>query len=213
VVEALIVCPDFLAVSHVDRDGFTALHAAAYCGHARCAQLLLVSPRFSTAVGVVGVFDCLRPVGHWATKAAAQYDMNTALHMAAAAGHAEICGEILDRAPLDCSAADHKNRMGSTALHMAARGGHVATVRSILRSGGFSAVNAVDARGYTALHWAAQHGDSQMCEEILQREEFTEISGKDLKGRTSMDIAKEFGNLQNQRVILARLGVSGLCQV
>ncbi|CAE7798041.1 unnamed protein product, partial [Symbiodinium necroappetens] len=94
-----------------------------------------------------------RPNGHWAREAAELYDMNTALHMAAATGRVEICQLLLIHGP---SAANKVNRMGATALHMAAKGGFVTTVEALLGSTCFSAVNARDARGFTALHWAAQ---------------------------------------------------------
>jgi len=211
VCEALLERHDFLPVSDCDRDGFTALHAAAFTGHIRCARVLLASPRFGSAVGAVGKFDVLRQPGHWAAKAADMYDMGTALHMAAAGGHDDICDAILSLAPHHLhAAADIPNRMGANALHMAARGGHTNAVRAILKHRHFTAVNARDARGFTALHWAAQQASGDMCHAILNRSDFDVIDARDLRGRTAADMAKDLGYHEVFRLILQRQGISGL---
>ncbi|CAE7763718.1 ANK3 [Symbiodinium sp. CCMP2592] len=155
VVQALVNRADFADfMGTVDKDGFTAIHGAAFRGHLGCMQALLRSPLVSEdIIAASGSFDVPRPNGHWAREAAELYDMNTALHMAAATGRVEICQLLLIHGP---SAANKVNRMGATALHMAAKGGFVTTVETLLGSTCFSAVNARDARGFTALHWAAQ---------------------------------------------------------
>lgn len=155
VVQALVNRADFADfMGTVDNDGFTALHGAAFRGHLGCIQALLRCPLVSEdIITASGSFDVPRPNGHWAREAAELYDMNTALHMAAATGRVEICQLLLIHGP---SAANKVNRMGATALHMAAKGGFVTTVEALLGSTCFSAVNARDARGFTALHWAAQ---------------------------------------------------------
>jgi ankyrin repeat protein len=212
VVEALLAHPQFTAAPDQDSDGFTALHAAAFRGHTECARLLLTSPRYGTAAGVIGMFDVARPKDHWASEAAAIYDMRTALHMAASKGHAEICEAILTLSPYHC-AADVTNRIGATALHMAAREKHIAACLAILRRSEFNAVNARDARGFTALHWAAHQASGDICQAVLGRDDFTAVADCDLKGRTAMDIAKEFGYHEVRRLILARMGADGLGMV
>mmetsp|Transcript_88111 Transcript_88111/g.138141 ORF Transcript_88111/g.138141 Transcript_88111/m.138141 type:complete len:316 (-) Transcript_88111:58-1005(-) len=209
VVEALLAHPQFTAAADTDSDGFTALHAAAFKGHTECARLLLTSPRFGTAAGVIGMFDVARPKDHWASEAAALYDMRTALHMAASMGHAEICEAILTLSPYHC-AADVTNRIGATALHMAAREKRTAACLAILRRSEFNAINARDARGFTALHWSAHQASGDICQAVLARDDFTAVADTDLKGRTAMDIAKEFGYHEVRRLILARMGAEGL---
>jgi len=210
VVEALLARPDFAAASGVDRDGFTALHGAAFRGHHHCARLLLGNPRFAQAAGVAGAFDVARPFGHWAREAVMEYDMNTALHMAAAKNHANVCDAILRLAPTGFSGADATNRIGATALHIAARAGHTDCCLAILKHSEFKAVNVHDARGFTALHWAAQQACGDMCSAVLQQEEFVAINKKDLRGRTAMDIAQEKGHYEVMRLIYDRLGPEGL---
>mmetsp|Transcript_150709 Transcript_150709/g.281039 ORF Transcript_150709/g.281039 Transcript_150709/m.281039 type:complete len:350 (-) Transcript_150709:32-1081(-) len=209
IVQALLSHPEFTAAMDSDIDGFTALHAAAYRGHVQCVNALLVSERFGKAVGVLGMFDVARPPRHWAAEAASLYDLRSALHMAAAAGHADICGAILEQHPLSCSA-DATNRIGATALHMAARAKHTATCQAILRHPEFTAVNASDTRGFTALHWAAQQACGDICQAILSREDFTNVDKRDLKGRSAMDISRELGHHEVTRMIVARMGMQGL---
>eukprot|EP01062_Namystynia_karyoxenos_P036446 TRINITY_DN26550_c0_g1_i1.p1 TRINITY_DN26550_c0_g1~~TRINITY_DN26550_c0_g1_i1.p1 ORF type:complete len:2672 (+),score=869.85 TRINITY_DN26550_c0_g1_i1:62-8077(+) len=73
----------------------------------------------------------------------------TALHAAAAAGHAAVC-DVLARCPLvDVNAADAS---GCTPLHAAAAAGHTAAVRVLLRR--HADVCRRDARGRTPLHAA-----------------------------------------------------------
>lgn len=212
VVEALLAHPDFGAAGDADIDGFTALHGAAFRGNIECVRLLLTSPKFGTGAGVMGMFDVARPKGHWAAEAVNLYDMRTALHMASAMGHDEVCDAILTHAPLH-SAADAQNRIGATALHMAAREKHTAATLAILRHSEFTAVNLRDARGFTALHWAAHQPSGVMCRAILGREDFTSADQGDLKGRTAMDIAKELGYHEVRRMILQSIGPAGLDNV
>lgn len=210
VVQALMLHPRFSSIRAVDRDGFTALHGAAFQGHAACAKLLLEHPDFGDAKGIAGTFDVVRPVGHWARDAVAEYDMTTALHMAACRNHHRICELILTLAPMEAANADATNRMGATALHMAARAGHTESCTVILEQGSFTAVNARDARGFTALHLAAQQPSGYICAALLRRKDFTAGEKRDLRGRTAMDIAKEKSHYEVQRLLVAHLGMAAL---
>lgn len=192
--------PTFICAT--DKDGFSALHGAAFRGHLSCVGLLLGCAHFGPELAsACGVFDVPRPPGHWAREAADLYDMSTALHCAAAGGHAELCRKLLTACP---GVADKANRMGATALHMAARGNHVAACEALLQSPSFRAVNGQDARGFTALHWAAQQVMGDICAAIINREDFTAVESKDLKGRTAANIAEELQHPEIQHVILSR---------
>eukprot|EP00927_Polykrikos_kofoidii_P072222 TRINITY_DN68365_c0_g1_i1.p1 TRINITY_DN68365_c0_g1~~TRINITY_DN68365_c0_g1_i1.p1 ORF type:complete len:356 (+),score=47.22 TRINITY_DN68365_c0_g1_i1:55-1122(+) len=210
VVEALLQRADFAAVGGVDRDNFTPLHGAAFRGHIRCAFLLLKHPGFGAAAGAIGAFDVARPTGHWAKEAAGEYDMTTALHMAAARNHAEICEAILTLSPSLSNSADVTNRIGANALHIAARAGNTAACVALLMHMSTEAVNAHDARGFTALHWAAHQASGDICAALLERQDFEALERRDLRGRTANDIAQEKGHFEVQRLILARLGALGL---
>lgn len=221
VCKALLKRPDFTAANAKDRDGFTALHGAAYNGHSKCVALLLDSEKFSD-VDAFGEFDVARPAEHWATKAAERFDMRTVLHMAAANGHAEVIDTLLGtrgsthshpaRSGRWFTAVNETNRLGATALHMAAKGSHTAACLVILRHQAFTAVNAKDIRGYTALHWSAQQPGAEICRAILAREDFTAIDVKNLKGQTAMDLGAEAGHPEIARAILARVGTAALMQ-
>eukprot|EP00438_Fugacium_kawagutii_P035899 Skav228961 [mRNA] locus=scaffold3906:56886:62987:+ [translate_table: standard] len=101
VVQALLNRADFAdLLQAVDKDGFTALHAAAFRGHLGIVQALIRCPTVTEDwISACGVFDVARPEGHWAREAAEIYDMNTALHMAAAMGHSDICALLLIHGP------------------------------------------------------------------------------------------------------------------
>eukprot|EP00747_Dinoflagellata_sp_TGD_P184043 gnl/TRDRNA2_/TRDRNA2_39362_c0_seq1.p1 gnl/TRDRNA2_/TRDRNA2_39362_c0~~gnl/TRDRNA2_/TRDRNA2_39362_c0_seq1.p1 ORF type:complete len:372 (-),score=68.09 gnl/TRDRNA2_/TRDRNA2_39362_c0_seq1:66-1160(-) len=215
-VEAILAHDDFTGACEVDHDGFTALHGAAARGHDSCVRALLASVHFGAAAGVIGRFDAARPVGHWTSEAAKLCDVGTALHAAAAAGHASVCKAILLLAPAGSANADATNRLGATALHMAAQGRHAGACRELLTtklpSGAFafSAVNVRDARGFTALHWAAQQASGDICHAILERDDFVDVGAKDLKGRTALNIAKDARLHEVCRLILARAGTEVL---
>ncbi|CAK9071663.1 unnamed protein product [Durusdinium trenchii] len=203
VVQALLNRSDFAElVAAMDKDGFTALHGAAFRGHLPCVQLLVRCPTVTEdLVTARGVFDVARPEGHWAKEAYQIYDMNTALHMAAAMGHTDICALLLIHGP---AAANKANRMGATALHMAAKGGFTKTVAAILSSPAFTAVNARDARGFTALHWAAHQVTGEIAALIVEDQDFFQVGAKDLRGRTAANIAEELGYPEVLHQILHR---------
>lgn len=194
VVEAILSREDFYAAPDVDGDGFTALHAAAFRGELRCARMILLSPRFGESAGKAGsFFNVKRQPLSWAKEAGDLYDMSTALHMAAAMGHSDVCEAIMSLAPRGSSMANEPNRLHATALHMAARGGHLDVVRVLLAHREFTDVNAVDTRGFTALHWAAQEGHAEIFRAILARADFAAVDAKDLRGRTARELAAGSG--------------------
>lgn len=153
-------------------------------------------------VCVCGVFNILRLQGHWAWEAAEAYDMNTALHMAAAGGHAELCSALLEAGP---SVAGNANRIGATALHMAAKGGHVSACKALLDSSAFAATNARDARGFTALHWGCHQAGHAVCAVILACKDFTALESRDLKGRTALSISEDLGQFHTRDLIQRRI--------
>jgi ankyrin repeat protein len=86
---------------------------------------------------------------------------NTALHLVASRGHAELAVLICEKAPSLVAA---RNRSLDTPLHCAARAGHrevAECLLSAMRAGGAEAAAALRARnchGATALYEAVRHG-------------------------------------------------------
>ncbi|CAN6205579.1 unnamed protein product [Urochloa humidicola] len=94
---------------------------------------------------------------------------NTALHLAASRGHAELAALVCERAP---SLAATRNRSLDTPLHCAAKAGHrevVASLLSAMRAGGDEAAALVarNCLGATALFEAVRHGHTGVVETLM----------------------------------------------
>lgn len=88
----------------------------------------------------------------------------TALHLAAWAGHTDVCQALLDaKCIVDATASDLM-----TALHFASQGGHVAVVRALLDAGANH--SPCDLKKHmTPLHYAAQRGHGLVVTALLSR--------------------------------------------
>ena len=88
---------------------------------------------------------------------------STALHQAAAYGHAEVLQALL------LAKAERKARTASdsTALHQAARGGHAELVQALLLAR--TEVEAPEQPDGTALHWAAGSVTQRPCRRRSRR--------------------------------------------
>ncbi|CAN6168264.1 unnamed protein product [Urochloa humidicola] len=95
---------------------------------------------------------------------------NTALHLVASRGHAELAAILCEKAP---SLVATRNRSLDTPLHCAAKAGHrevVACLLSAMRAGGEEAAAALRARnclGATALYEAVRHGRAGVVDLIM----------------------------------------------
>ena len=107
-----------------------ALHAAAEAGDLARAEALLTEDPYLTTIT-----DGLK---------------ETALHRAAAAGHAEAAQLLLAHS----AAVDPVSHAGRTPLHHAAEGGHLAVAQALLDHK--AKPNLLNAQGETPLHLAAQ---------------------------------------------------------
>jgi ankyrin repeat protein len=91
---------------------------------------------------------------------------NTALHMAAANGHVEICACLLEAG----AATDTKNGSGNTPLHWAALNGHLAAVSLLLERGadcGSKCRQLAQRQGHTAVvamldEWKRRRGSQEL---------------------------------------------------
>lgn len=140
-------------VTHTDADGETALHVAASGGFPRLCHLLLGG--FSE-----GILPAARVLGQRTGCGL------TPLHVAAAAGHAEVVQALLD-AGADVAAATPQRR---TPLHLAAMAGHAAAVLRLLEAAP-CLVQEVDIEGFTPGDYALERGWSDVVallgEEVL----------------------------------------------
>ncbi|CAN6168266.1 unnamed protein product [Urochloa humidicola] len=97
---------------------------------------------------------------------------NTALHLAASLGHAEVAALLCKKAP---ALVAKRNQSLDTPLHCAAKGGHrevVDCLLSAMRAGGEEAVAALRARnrlGATALYEAVRHGRADVVDLLMTK--------------------------------------------
>ena len=132
-VRALLRSLDFTVAPQQSWDVcFTALHYAAWQGHAQVVRVLLSETRFPTA-----------------TVNAVNRHGGTALHVAARFGH-----DVVARALLTCGrfqGADSLDLLGNTALHLAAGAGQVQVARELVESARFTQMAVANNSGLTAL--------------------------------------------------------------
>ncbi|KAH0543141.1 hypothetical protein FGG08_002486 [Glutinoglossum americanum] len=145
IIQLLLGRPD-IDLEAKDRLGRTALHWAAVCRSENLMRRLLLG-----SSGRRADLRVRTPRG------------KTALHLAAAHGHAGIVGILLEHGA-DCKATSDGEW---TALHMAAEKGHTEVVRVLLHSE--ANINAPTARGTTPLHWASSNGHAEVVRLLLSQ--------------------------------------------
>jgi cytohesin len=124
----------------------------------------------------------------------------TALHRAAAAGHADVVGALLDRS----AQVDARDYGGGTALHAAAAHGHADAAAALLDRG--ADPSAPDEEGLTPLHFAARGGHEAAAALLLKRGADPNARGK----FTGMPLheAAEHGHQAMVELLLARGGLA-----
>jgi cytohesin len=124
----------------------------------------------------------------------------TALHRAAAAGHADLVKALLDRS----AQVDARDYGGGTALHSAAAHGHVNAAAALLDKG--ADPSAPDEEGLTPLHLAARNGHEAVAALLLARKADPNARGK----FTGMPLheAAEHGHRALVELLLAHGGLA-----
>eukprot|EP00698_Gefionella_okellyi_P005698 TRINITY_DN15163_c0_g1_i1.p1 TRINITY_DN15163_c0_g1~~TRINITY_DN15163_c0_g1_i1.p1 ORF type:complete len:338 (-),score=50.67 TRINITY_DN15163_c0_g1_i1:84-1097(-) len=99
-------------------------------------------------------------------------------------------------------------------LHMAARKGDSTAIKSLLRSGGIEAIDAVDSQDRTVLFYCAQHGFRDLVEQLLDLGADVNLRTQD--GKQPLWVASRNGH-EDVVVTLLKAGASvngnGLCDV
>ena len=183
------------------KNGFTALHTAAYDGNDDIVAILLdagarVDPRQPKS-GITPL-HCAAAKGHASTARllisrganleARRDHGRTPLHDAAGAGHIEVVRALLDEG----AQIDAKGDGDVTPLHIAAASQRVAVSDYLIQRGASVDARTNDADGrWTPLHFAAGFGDSALVRVLMDR------GAKDAPnkwGRRPSDIAQEKGH-------------------
>jgi ankyrin repeat protein len=130
---------------------------------------------------------------------AAQGDGMTALHWAAANGHAPVVAALLEAR----ARTDPATRIGAyTPLHLASRGGHSAIVRA-LADAGADVHAATSTGGATPLHFAAGAGSVEAIAAMLDRGAAIDAR-EDVWGQTPLMFAAAYGRTGAVEALLAR---------
>ncbi|KAJ4208935.1 hypothetical protein NW759_013536 [Fusarium solani] len=166
------------------------LHSAAGSGGADIIQMLLDAP----------------PIGVDAIKPSLEYDMHTALQLAAESGEESAVQVLLSRPGINPNGT---SKSGETPLLMAARRHKVKVVKQLSNVAGIDP-NTQDDQGWTALCYASHDVYWEESAEMLRV--LVRIPGIDPNlannlGRTALSLAAEAGSAERVDVLLAVNGI------
>lgn len=116
----------------------------------------------------------------------------TALHHAAASGHAGVCSFYAEDE--DFIAVNWKDHQGATALHRAAQCANTDACLVLIHAARFLEVDAVDNQGASALHRAAGSGLVAVCGELISSRRFTKLNARDTSQATALHYAASGGH-------------------
>ncbi len=186
--------------------GWTALHWAAFTGHANVVAALLKKGANANAVDTFGYtplhFAMNREVAGLliknGAKVAAKSDSNgwTPLHRAAFASNKEVA-QLLVAEGADVNA---KDKLGNAALYYAAGWSHSKELAQLLITKGAD-VNAQDKGGWTPLHYAAYAGNADMVKLLIAHK--AKVNVEDNFGQTPLSQAKAAGRTDVVKILKA----------
>jgi 26S proteasome non-ATPase regulatory subunit 10 len=119
-------------------------------------------------------------------------DERSLLHVAAAAGHAQVVQLLTDGVDLNSSGINSGDEEGWTPLHSAVSTGSGDVVEVLLRSG--ADVQIANAGGRTALHYAASKGHADIARLLVSHG--ANINKKDQTGCTPLHRAASAGHVE-----------------
>eukprot|EP00435_Cladocopium_sp_Y103_P053048 s667_g16.t2 len=134
-----------------------------------------------------------------------------ALHMAARAGHADLCRLLLNhRLFTSASAVDCD---GQTALHHAAAAGHEEVCAALLEHSEFTVRDTLDCFGRMAMHYAARGGHQEVAEVLLKDvNDLNEVWAQDCDCLTPLHCAAFRGHVAFCDKILSHSSFAEMCK-
>ncbi|KAL0632772.1 hypothetical protein Q9L58_008360 [Maublancomyces gigas] len=126
-------------------------------------------------------------------------DLQTALHLAAEKGHAEIVNILLNHG----AQVEATNKWTQSPLQLAAETGHLAAGKELLDKG--ANVHPQDIAEMTVLHWAAIKGRAQFVQLLLEWKANQEV--RDNTQRTAFDCAIKNKHKEAARALRGRINV------
>ncbi|XP_053360783.1 serine/threonine-protein kinase TNNI3K isoform X4 [Clarias gariepinus] len=207
-----------LRASRLSRNGFTALHLAAYTGSAELVTALLhggadvqqvgygalTALHIATIAGRHEAVDILLQHGAYVNVQDAVFF--TPLHIAAYYGHEQVCKLLLKfGAEVNVS-----GEVGDRPLHLAAAKGFLNVIRLLMEDGGKVDVNAPDNEDHVPLHFCARFGHHEVVRFLLQGNFNVQPHSINIYGDTPLHLACYNGKFEVVKELLQLTGTESL---
>ncbi|KAK3539737.1 hypothetical protein QTP70_013050 [Hemibagrus guttatus] len=190
-----------LRASRLSRNGFTALHLAAYTDNAELVTALLhggadvqqvgygalTALHIATIEGHHEAVDILLQHGAYVNVQDAVFF--TPLHIAAYYGHDQVC-KLLLKFGADVNVS---GEVGDRPLHLAAAKGFLNVIRLLMEDGGQVDVNAQDNEDHVPLHFCARFGHHEVVRFLLQGNFNVQPHSINIYGDTPLHLACTYG--------------------
>ncbi|KAI4872317.1 hypothetical protein NFI96_027744 [Prochilodus magdalenae] len=191
-----------LRPSRLTRNGFTALHLAAYKDSAELVTALLhggadiqqvgygalTALHIATIAGHHEAVDILLQHGAYVNVQDAVFF--TPLHIAAYFGHEQQVCKLLLKFGADVNVS---GEVGDRPLHLAAAKGFLGIIRLLMEEGGKTDVNAQDNEDHVPLHFCARFGHQDVVRFLLQGNFDVQPHSVNIYGDTPLHLACTYG--------------------